>query len=327
MCLVLPTTAAEPVASAPASFDPNTVFLYVSTRARAQSGPVPVVVALHGMGNDGRGFCQSFLNAAERNGWIVLSPTFKYRNWRDPVILGEDDVALTKQLIGYLDELPTRLRMKVDSRVSIIGFSRGAQLAHRFALAYPERTRGIAAMSAGSYTLPVGMADTTAGSKVMQFPFGVADLATRFRHESDPASLARVSFWIGVGANDVNAEDVARPWDIFQGRTRVQRARSFATSLGSIGVPVNLTVFPGVGHQMSPDMIIGATTFIDKLLKAAVVPLESGDPTMEPGRTSIGIANLPPTVPSAALAVGVNAQSPAEGMFTVFNWIGILRRT
>ena len=324
---VLPATATELNSGGAAIFDPNTVYTYVSARARAGSEPAPVVIALHGMGSEGKGFCQRFLDSAELNGWIIIAPTFRYRNWTDPVTVAEDDVALTRQLVGFLDELPKRFGLRVDSRVSIIGFSRGAQLAHRFALAYPERTRSIAVMSAGTYTLPVAMTQTAAGMKSMVFPYGTADLATRFRRESDPAALAQVSFWVAVGAKDNNADDVPRQWDLFQGRDRVQRARAFALSLGTLGVPVSLNIFPNVGHSMSPDMVVGATKFVTQMLKAAATPPVMVDSPPMPSNEPMDKVIVQPPVPIVPQTGGIAAGAPSGGFIGVFDWLGILRRT
>ncbi|MCL5958492.1 MAG: alpha/beta hydrolase [Chloroflexi bacterium] len=41
-----------------------------------------------------------------------------------------------------------------DEKVSLYGFSRGSQTAHRFALCYPDHVLVAALMSAGTYTLP-----------------------------------------------------------------------------------------------------------------------------------------------------------------------------
>ena len=324
--MVLPASATESTGNVPASFDPNNVFTYVSERARAQSEPAPVVIALHGMGSDGKGFCQGFLRAAERNGWVVMAPTFRYRNWRDPILLAEDDVALTKQLVDYVDELPGRLGLAIENRVSIFGFSRGAQLAHRFALAYPERTRSIAAMSAGSYTLPTATAETTSGMKTMAFPYGTADLAARFRRESDPRALAKVAFWVAVGANDNQSDDVARQWDLFQGRDRVQRARAFAASLGSIGVPVTLTVFPNINHQMAPEMIAGATAFLEKRLQVAPAALAIVNIPPAP----IEAHNIQPVVAApltdVAQASDIKSLTPNGSLIGLVHWfVGLLQ--
>ena len=260
-------------ADAPASFDASDAYVHMPPNAGAR-GPLQVVVALHGMGGEGKGFCQSFLSAAERNGWVVVAPTFKYRNWKDPATVAEDDVALTRDLAELLDGLPARLGVETRRRAVLVGFSRGAQLAHRFAFAYPERTRAVAAMSAGTYTLPgaeepLGADDRT---QPLRFPFGTADLEARLGRDVDERAIPKVPFWIAVGANDDRAEDVPRQWDNLLGKTRVQRAQSFARRLTELGAPVTLTVFPNVGHAMAPEMSRGATAFLEQASSA-------GEPT------------------------------------------------
>jgi pimeloyl-ACP methyl ester carboxylesterase len=149
----------------------------------------------------------------------------------------------------------------------LFGFSRGAQLAHRFAIAYPERTRAVAAMSAGTYTLPRA-ADAASGAR-LEFPYGTADLASRTDHPLDDAALNRVPFWISVGGEDNRADDVPRQWDRLLGKTRVQRAAAFTQELSVHGANATLEIFPFVGHAMTPDMIRGATAFMERSAEPA----------------------------------------------------------
>jgi pimeloyl-ACP methyl ester carboxylesterase len=257
--------ATHAAADAPASFDPGAVYVHTPPALYARAEPVQVVVALHGMGGEGRGFCQSFLAAADRLGWVIVAPTFRYRNWKDPVIVAEDDVALTRQLAQYLNGLPAQLGHATTGRAVVLGFSRGAQLAHRFALAYPERTRAVAAMSAGTYTLPSDHAVGDRAAEPLRFPFGTADLAARLDRPIDYAKLASVSFWVAVGADDDRAEDVPHQWDALLGKTRLQRAERFAHALERVGAPTELVVYPDLGHVMSAEMVRGATGFLERI--------------------------------------------------------------
>jgi pimeloyl-ACP methyl ester carboxylesterase len=230
------------------------------------------------MGDEGKRFCQGFLNAADRNGWVVVAPTLKYRNWMDPATVAEDDVALNAQLTALLDSMGDRLGHPVRKRAMLLGFSRGAQLAHRYALMYPERTRAVAAVSAGTYTFPGKVLASPEGARTLAFPFGVADLEARSGHTIDSKLLGGVPFWIAVGAADSNAEDVPRQWDPIFGRTRVQRAQAFARSLIAAGVPASVTVFPGVGHGMAPEMLRGAAAFMEAVTEPLI-------PEPTPGRS------------------------------------------
>jgi pimeloyl-ACP methyl ester carboxylesterase len=263
--LVLIASAPGAAADAPASFDPGAVYVHAPPDLHARAEPVQVVVALHGMGGEGRGFCQSFLAAADRNGWVVVAPTFAYRNWKDPATVAEDDVALTRQLVQYLDRLPDRIGHRTNGAAVLVGFSRGAQLAHRFAFLYPERTRAVAAMSAGTYTLPTGRRSGVETSDRLVFPFGTADLAARAGRTVEIDRLASVRFWVAVGADDNRAEDVPRQWDALLGKTRLQRAESFAGALESQGAPTELVVYKGLGHTMSAEMVRGATGFVERV--------------------------------------------------------------
>jgi predicted esterase len=251
--------AAAPT-EAPASFDAPSVYVHAPSDLAWRTKPLQVVVALHGMGGEGQGFCQGFLSAAERNGWVVVAPTFKYRNWRDPATVAEDDVALTQQLARFVDQLPAQLGAPVEDKIVLLGFSRGAQLAHRFALAYPERTRAVAAMSAGTYTVPF---KRMLGAD-QRFPFGTSDLAARLDRKIDEGKIASVDFWVAVGADDNAVDDVPRQWDPLLGRTRLQRAQAFTDALISAGAPAELTVYKNLGHQMSAEMIRGATGFVER---------------------------------------------------------------
>ena len=258
--LWLPARAAP--AAAPASFDAAAAYVYVPTSVRDGSRPAQVLFALHGMGGEGKSFCQSFLNAADQNGWIVVAPTFSYRNWQDPAILAEDDIALTSALADLLDALPARIGRPLEPRAIVLGFSRGAQLAHRFAEIYPERTRAAVVIAAGTYTVP---SPVDAQGQPLLFPYGTADLGKRTGRRISTKALGAVPFWVAVGADDVNPDDVPRQWDRLIGVTRLERARSFVRLLGDVGVSASLTVVPGTTHDMSPPMTGGAVEFLRSL--------------------------------------------------------------
>lgn len=260
------SAGAEPAAS----FDPAAACVYVPPGAAERSEPLQVVLALHGMGDEGKRFCQGFLNAADRNGWVVVAPTFKYRNWKDPTTVAEDDVALTAQLTAMLDKMGEHIGHPVRKRAMLLGFSRGAQLAHRYALTYPERTRAVAAVSAGTYTYPGKVFAAPEGPRRLSFPFGVADLEMRSGRPIDPKLLGGVPFWIAVGSADSNAADVPRQWDPIFGTTRVQRARAFGRALMAAGIPASVTVFPGVGHSLAPEMLRGAAAFMAEVTEPLV---------------------------------------------------------
>jgi predicted esterase len=265
---VVPAPAAAPPRPAPL-VEPSSEFLlgdyFVHIPPRID-GRLEVLVALHGMGGEGHAFCQSLLGRTDGERWVVVAPTFGYGDWRDPAqITREESTRFIPRLHQFLEELPARTGLDLEPRVALFGFSRGAQLAERFAMVYPEQTQGVAMMSAGTYTLPWNAADVAGRAVQLTYPFGTADLSERFGRPFDAAALQRVPFWIGVGAEDRNPADLPRQWDPYLGNTRVARAENMAAQLAALGVPVQLNVFPGVGHALTDEVGTGAMDFIATL--------------------------------------------------------------
>src|SRR3989440_3046161 len=147
-------TVLAPVARAaelPASI-PD-VFVHVP-RGVTPETPLQVLVALHGMGGNGPLFAAGLLRDAERNHWLVVAPTIEYGDWTDPAQVAREDPRLIRWLAGYLEHLDLYAGVPVKPRVLLLGHSRGAQLAHRFAFFEPQRVLAVAVLAAGTYTLP-----------------------------------------------------------------------------------------------------------------------------------------------------------------------------
>jgi predicted esterase len=301
LCALAPGAQAAPAdapASPTASFDPSAAFVHVPASVRESSRPVQVVFAFHGMGGEGAGFAQAIVGEADRAGWVVVAPTFSYGNWRDPAAVANDDIALTRALVEMLDRLPERLGRPVEPRAIVLGFSRGAQLAHRFAETYPDRTRAAIVCSAGTYTVP---AASDARGTPLPFPFGTADLVARSGHPVEAGALAAVQFWVAVGARDNNPADVPRQWDALVGTNRVERAGTFVRLLKSAGVTASLTVFPNTGHELSAEMVRGAAAFLRQATAAPAPSLPAAVDQVPSAPTALGGALIAPA-PSAPIA-------------------------
>src|SRR5947209_4553689 len=208
--------------------------------------PLQVVIALHGMGGNGPDFAAPLVAQADENGWVLVAPTISYGDWTDPVQITHEDPALISWLSEYVDHLGERTGAAVQPRVLLFGHSRGAQLALRFTELHPEQVTAVAAVSAGTYTLPSDSAD---------FPYGVADVARDDGGlQFNPQQFLGVPVWIGVGALDTNPADVPHAWDAYIGKNRVERARTFARTLQQLGGDASLTVFPGADHGLTQQM-------------------------------------------------------------------------
>jgi predicted esterase len=239
---------------------PNVTSVYVRMPQTTVPGqPLRVVVALHGIGGDGLTFASDLTASADRYGWVLVAPTIAYGNWMDPAQVAQEDPQLVSWLSSYLAQLRAQSNQPLDPTVMLLGFSRGAQLAHRFAEAYPRQTLAVAAASAGSYTLPDAVAPD---GTPLPFPYGLADFPATIGQVFAPAQLQSVHFWIGVGNNDTNPADVPQQFDSYQGNDRLDRARAFVAALDSLNVSAQLAVFPDVAHAFTPVMEQAAVAFL-----------------------------------------------------------------
>ena len=268
-------------------------FVYIPSTAAAHQ-PVTVLIALHGMSGDGRAFCTALIQEAERNGWVLVAPTFRFQDWHDPAAVAADDLSSMRRLKTILDDLPQRTGLRIRQRALVYGFSRGGQVAHRFALAYPQRVAGVALLAAGTYTLPVAELTIDGQRRRLPLPYGTADLAQRLGEPVDSTALRRVAFWVAVGGNDRRDQDVPAAWTPYIGPNRLARARAFTAALDRMGVPATLAIFPGVDHREAPEMRAAAAAFLQGLPPdEALVPPSPG--LSPPSRR----AAAPPALPEA----------------------------
>lgn len=248
----------QPVPQPVIPFTESDLYIHLPPQA-SRNQPLRVALVLHGMGAKGDAFAKALAGETDRYSWVIVAPNLPYRDYMEPKILMEDDIKITKMLIDTLNALPARLNLSLQPRALVFGFSRGAQLAHRFAMMYPDRVESVATVAAGTYTLPV----ENAGAQLLPFPFGIGDLDKLIGHAFDWNNFKKVSFWVGVGERDNQARDVPRQFDPYQGANRVDRARAFERALRSIGVDVQLMIFPNAGHEVTSEMRRGATEFLN----------------------------------------------------------------
>lgn len=246
---------------APPLYESLNLYIHLPPDA-AKHQPLRVLIVLHGMGSRGDAFSQNLLAEADKNYWLVVAPTLPYGDYMDPATLLKEDVRFSAMLDDMLQNLPKKLGIKLRSHALVFGFSRGAQLADRFALFYPNRVEATASISAGTYTLPSEHKNNDASAPLVQMPYGVGDLEKYLGHPLNRVQLAQVSFLLEVGANDTEPDDVPRQFDSYMGKSRLARAYAFQYALSTIGVQAKLSVFPGAAHEVTPDMRVSAIQFL-----------------------------------------------------------------
>jgi pimeloyl-ACP methyl ester carboxylesterase len=239
----------------------------MSTPTASDRPAVQVLFVLHGMFMNGGAFAKNLLGFARQNHMLLIAPTFHYEsNFKDPQIITSEDTTLTAKLNQIAAQIETQTGIPLKLHFLFYGFSRGAQLAHHYAMLFPEKTLGVVAMSGGAYTLPYREypSDRKSGQS-LPFPFGVVGLSHYDGHSFDQTTFDRIHFLIEVGANDTNPNDVSRAWDPYIGNNRLIRAQHFYQALKQLGVNAQLTVFPGTFHQVTPAMTKAALSFFSKL--------------------------------------------------------------
>jgi pimeloyl-ACP methyl ester carboxylesterase len=265
---------ASPGVNALAGTPIRSVYVRAPQRNPSPGKPLQVLLALHGMNGNGVDFSRDLVEQADHYGWLLVAPTIDYGDWTNPNVVAREEPILIRALADYLDQLPQLTELPVRHLVLVLGHSRGAQLAHRFAEFRPDKVLAVAALSAGTYTLPL-VAGPQGG---MSFPFGVKDLALYTGRAFDSTRFGGIQFWIGVGGLDTNAADLPRQWDTYEGTTRVQRAQAFEDAMQLLGASSVLRVFGGTKHEVTSEMRLAACKF----LGAAMLPREPfGSPLAE----------------------------------------------
>lgn len=239
------------------------VSIYVPP-ADSLNGQTPqVLFALHGMFYNGGDFGKPLLDFARDNRLVLVAPTFNYNvNYKDPQVVTNEDLQLTRQLSQVFAQLPQAIGMKVQDKLLLFGFSRGAQLSHHFAMFYPALIRSAAVLSAGAYTLPQSQFD----SKPIPFPFGLSNFQQLTGNPFDTTDFDKIPFDVQVGLQDNDPNQVSHPYDPYIGNNRVVRAQSFYQALKNAGVDAILNLIPNTVHEVSPGQLRAAEAFLSEFL-------------------------------------------------------------
>ena len=187
----------------------------------------PPLVAVHGIGRAARDQAALFAPRAAAAGRVVIAPIFDEERWplyQQVVRQGRADLAL----LGLMTELRLTGIWRTPG-FEFVGYSGGAQFAHRFAMLYPNLVVGLTTVSAGWYTFP----------DEAPFPYGLgarrgrrADWGPRLASGLD--AFLRLPITVAVGAEDNRPDHLTRSGpaiDRQQGEDRVTRAIRWADAL------------------------------------------------------------------------------------------------
>lgn len=236
--------------------------------------PLQLIVNIHGYRRDASRCRDSLISFADTHGVAILAPLFpagldgfadldNYKNLRNKTL--NADIALLDILAEISRFWPG---IKTD-KVTMVGFSGGAQFAHRFCYVHPERVGEVLLASPGAIT---GLD----GDK--EWPEGIKNAKEVFGREVDVgrvAGIGRIS-WM-IGGEDTLTKEVAelRAWVAKNlkgkegksgvGRNadgfaegRMEAVRLLHREWNEKGIECDLKVVDGIGHDylgMLPSML------------------------------------------------------------------------
>ena len=141
------------------------------------------------------------------------------------------------------------------ARIHLFGFSGGAQFAHRYAMAHPQRVARAVVAASGWYTFP---------DSRTRFPYGIRSSRDLPGVRFDPEEFLRVPITVIVGDRDTSSEDLRSTRRASrQGADRVERARNWVEAMRAAAracrydPAVTLDLIPGGDHSFASLMESG----------------------------------------------------------------------
>ena len=273
-------TGFAPVRDDRNSMDEPPYIIHVPPNATQQQ-PLPVMIVLHDREDNAEIFGQELIDFASRDGWLLVAPTISYRpDTLGPAAIAAESPTLIRGLREVISELPRNTGLILRRRHFVFGYGRGAGLAQRYAMANSGAVRAVALLGGAGYTLP----PVDGATSDLKFPLGTVGFQERFGQPFDEASHRNIWYWVGVGSQDLDTNDVSGAWDDLLGKTRVDRAFTLSNMLQRAGVTVEFEVFEGDGHRLTPEMRLAVADFAKRVRTSMLAspPL----PPMEPRRRS-----------------------------------------
>ncbi len=227
---------------------------YYLFRPRAARANAPLLVTVHGISRNAREHVRAFAPEAEARGAAILAPLFDKTNFRGFQRLWpsspDDGLSSERALRAMLDDARDRMGM-ASARIHLFGHSGGAQFAHRFAMAHPDRVARYAVSAAGWYTMP---------DLARAYPYGMKPGRRTLGARFDIDAYLRIPACAYVGERDTvrdRALNTAAAIDAHQGTSRLERAESWIAAMTTaarwrgLATPFALHVIPGSGHDFT----------------------------------------------------------------------------
>jgi len=209
-----------------------------------------ILVSVHGITRNAAEHCMRFSKSFDLEDTILVAPLFTKERFKHFQKLRADADGLrpSKALNLILADIKERLGVATN-KFTLSGYSGGGQLAHRYAMLYPERISKLILMAPGWYTFP----DTT-----IPYPEGVKADGEFTDLRLYPKGLLSFPIEVIVGEKDNRRDrtlNSAATIDRRQGRNRLQRSQNWVKAIVDFAlakdlVPnIRMTIVPGAGHD------------------------------------------------------------------------------
>lgn len=227
-------------------------FLYVPRRGGINA---KIFVSVHGISRNADEHARLFAPFAEQHGVVLIAPYFPAGRFSDYQRLGRTgkskraDLALQK----IVDEVATLTGAQAH-RLYLFGYSGGAQFAHRYMLAHPERVARVALGAAGWYTFP---------DANIKYPKGIQASRDLPQVQFDASRFLTIPVCVLVGEHDRQRDGLLNKSpriDLLQGETRLERGRRWTDAMirqsRTLGLetPYVFRVLPRSAHSFARSM-------------------------------------------------------------------------
>jgi pimeloyl-ACP methyl ester carboxylesterase len=264
---LLAAAAAISVPPGPCSFsfvdekgDPSkqiTVYTYLPEGLKPDT--VPIVFVMHGHGDNAKGYRDTWIEYANKYGFMVVAPLFDPQQWPGgeysyASVVGKDgkhhDASKWSfSVIEHLFDAIKEATGNQSARYFIYGHSEGGQFVHRLVLLLPDARYAVAvAANPGWYTMP---------SFESKFPYGLGGSGAD--KESLKKSLGRqFVLMLGDRDTDPNHKELRKtPKAMAEGATRLERGQNFFKEAGERARELDCTfgwqvhIVHGAAHENS----------------------------------------------------------------------------
>ncbi|KAL6890524.1 Alpha/Beta hydrolase protein [Trichoderma evansii] len=184
----------------------------VNGASQAAVCKLPLLVFIHGTLRDDSYADRGLIPFAESTPCAILAPLFpagldsstdldSYKLLRSPTL--RSDLAL----LDMLNEVAYRWPGIDTDKIFLMGYSGGAQFAHRFLYLYPERLAAVSIGAPGSVTIL---------DRSTSWPTGISDVEELFEKRIDTNLIKQVKIQLVVGDADVEVHGGTEFWTWLQ---------------------------------------------------------------------------------------------------------------